>query len=90
MALPVVALPASQGLARGGVQPTELAPATPSPLCSTVRDADRAAALRLLRTMLARVSRTKNSESRWVEVWMDVRSIQEHGFGQVKSLAVGG
>ncbi|KAL4457607.1 hypothetical protein ABPG75_012472 [Micractinium tetrahymenae] len=50
---------------------------------STVRDADRAAALRLLRTLLARVSRTKNTESRWVEVWMDARSIQEHGFGQL-------
>lgn len=31
---------------------------------SMVRDADRGAALRLLRTLLARVSRTKNTESR--------------------------
>jgi hypothetical protein len=29
-----------------------------------IRDSDRAAALRLLRTLLARVSRTKNTESR--------------------------
>lgn len=48
-----------------------------------MRDGDRAAALRLLRTLLARVSRTKNTESRWVEVWMDLRSIQEHGLTQV-------
>lgn len=69
---------------------TSHAPPDPFPghRCSTVRDADRAAALRLLRTLLARVSRTKNTESRWVEVWMDVRSIQEHGFGQVSALLV--
>ncbi|PRW56208.1 MAG2-interacting 2 [Chlorella sorokiniana] len=48
-----------------------------------VRDADRSAALRLLRTLLARVARTKNTESRWVEVWMDLRSIQEHGLTQL-------
>ncbi len=35
-----------------------------APRCSAVRDADRNAALRLLRTLLARVSRTKNTESR--------------------------
>ena len=33
-----------------------------------VRDSDRSAALRLLRSLLARVSRTKNSESRCVAV----------------------
>jgi hypothetical protein len=48
-----------------------------------VRNADRAAALRLLRTLLARVSRTKNSESRWVEVWMDLRAVRERGLAQL-------
>jgi hypothetical protein len=52
-------------------------------LCSTVRDADRSAALRLLRTLLARVSRSKNTESRWVDVWMDLRTIQQHGLTQL-------
>ncbi len=39
--------------------------------------------LRLLRTLLARVSRTKNTESRWVEVWMDLRAMRERGLSQL-------
>lgn len=48
-----------------------------------MRNADRAAVLRLLRTLLARVSRTKNTESRWVEVWMDLRAMRERGLSQL-------
>lgn len=54
---------------------------------SAVRDSDRAAALRLVRTLLARLARTRNTESRWVQLWMDLRSITEHGFEQVREVA---
>eukprot|EP00887_Chlorella_sp_A99_P001469 scaffold8.g1469.t1 len=53
-----------------------------------VRDANRPAAEGLVRTLLARVSRAKNSESRWVEVWMDLRTAQERGLGQLSEASV--
>ena len=53
-----------------------------------VRDANRAAAEGLVRTLLARVSRAKNSESRWVEVWMDLRTVQERGLQALPEAAL--
>lgn len=48
-----------------------------------VRDADAHAAERLLCSLLARVARAKDSESRWVEVWMDLRTVHDRGLSQL-------
>jgi hypothetical protein len=46
---------------------------------STVRDATRDDILTMVRTLLARVARAKPAESRWVDLWTDLKTAQSSG-----------
>ena len=46
---------------------------------ATVRDATKEEALDMMKTLFARVGRARPAESRWTDLWNDVRAAQEAG-----------